>query len=147
MQIEVATTPTEELWDALQRLIPQLTANHPPPSRDALAALLGSQASRLLIARLPDAQGPVLGAATLTIYRVPTGIRAMIEDVIVDESARGQGIGEALVRRALALAREAGAGGVSLTSNPMRLTANKLYQKIGFVRRQTNAYQYFFDRA
>jgi ribosomal protein S18 acetylase RimI-like enzyme len=82
----------------------------------------------------------------LTVYRVPTGVRAILEDVIVDESLRGQGIGEALVGRALEIARERGAGGVSLTSNPRRDAANRLYSRMGFVRRETNAYYYKFNR-
>jgi ribosomal protein S18 acetylase RimI-like enzyme len=142
MRIERITAATEELWDAFQRLVPQLTSNSPPPSPGDLAALVGSELSTLLIARSDG--GSILGAANLTVYRVPTGVRAIIEDVIVDESARGQGIGEALVRRCLEIAREKGASGVSLTSNPKRGAANKLYQKMGFARRETNAYYYKF---
>ncbi len=143
MQIEVVTQADEKLWDAFQRLVPQLTSNNPPPSRDDLAALVKSESSTLLIARTDN--GIIIGAANLTVYRVPTGIRAIIEDVIVDESAHGQGIGEALVRRCLEIAREKGAGGVSLTSNPKREAANKLYQRMGFMRRETNAYYYKFS--
>jgi ribosomal protein S18 acetylase RimI-like enzyme len=83
-----------------------------------------------------------VGILCLTVYRVPTGVRSIIEDVIVDESMRRRGIGEALVRRALELAREAGADGVSLTSNPKREAANQLYQSMGFQLRQTNPYFY-----
>ncbi len=96
----------------------------------------------LLIARADN--GSIIGAANVAVYRVPTGIRAIVEDVIVDESARGQGIGEALVQRCLEIAREKGAGGVSLTSNPKREAANKLYQKMGFKKRETNAYYFKF---
>ena len=140
MRIEAAEHATEELWDAFQRLVPQLTSNNPPPSRDHLAALVGSGASTLLVARAAD--GSIVGAANLTVYPVPTGIRAIIEDVVVDQSARGQGTGEALVRRCLEIAREKGARGVSLTSNPKREAANKLYLKMGFKKRETNAYYY-----
>ncbi|MBI1855269.1 MAG: GNAT family N-acetyltransferase [Chloroflexi bacterium] len=142
MQIEVVTQADQKLWDAFQRLVPQLTSNNPPPSRDDLAALVKSESSTLIIARADD--GSIIGAASLTVYRVPTGIRAIIEDVIVDESVRGRGIGEALVRRCLDIAREKGASGVSLTSNPKRKAANKLYQKMGFTKRETNAYCYRF---
>ena len=85
--------------------------------------------------------GKIVGALTLTVYRVPTGIRSIIEDVIVDNSARGQGIGEALVKHAIRVARERGAGNISLTCNPMREAANRLYQRMGFKKRETNAYQ------
>ncbi len=142
MQIEIATQTTEELWDAFQRLIPQLTSNNPPPSRDDLTALVKSESSTLIIARADDHS--IIGAACVTVYRVPTGIRAVIEDVIVDASARGQGIGEALVRRCLEHAREKGAPGVSLTSNPKREAANRLYQRMGFTKRETNAYYFKF---
>jgi ribosomal protein S18 acetylase RimI-like enzyme len=144
MHIEQATTATRELWEAFQRLVPQLTSNNPPPSRDDLAALVKSESTTLLIARHPGPRGPIVGAASVAVYRVPTGVRALIEDVIVDESLRGQGIGEGLVRRALEIARERGASGVSLTSNPKRQAANRLYSRMGFVRRETNAYYYKF---
>lgn len=142
MRIEQATIVTEELWDAFQRLVPQLTSNNPPPTRDDLVALVESESSALIIARADD--NSIIGAACVTVYRVPTGIRAIIEDVIVDESARGQGIGEALTRRCLDVAREKGAGGVSLTSNPKREAANRLYQRMGFKKRETNAYYFKF---
>jgi ribosomal protein S18 acetylase RimI-like enzyme len=140
MQIEIVAQATEELWDAFQRLIPQLTSNNPPPMRDGLAALVKSESSTLIIARADDSV--IVGAACLTVYRVPTGMRAIIEDVIVDESARGQGIGESLTRRCLDIAREKGAAGVSLTSNSKREAANRLYQRMGFKKRETNAYYF-----
>jgi ribosomal protein S18 acetylase RimI-like enzyme len=137
---------TDELVAAFERLVPQLTLNNPPPARDDLNALIHSAASMLLAVRHSDETGPIVGALSLTVYRVPTGIRAIIEDVIVDEAARGLGIGEALIRRALELAREAGASGVALTSNPRREAANRLYQRMGFTRRETNAYMYKFEK-
>lgn len=143
MEIEVVTEATQELWEAFQRLVPQLTSNNPPPSLDELRALLRSEASILVVARRPAA-GTIVGAACLGLYRVPTGLRAVIEDVIVDESARRQGVGEALVRRLLEIARQRGAGSVSLTSNPRREAANRLYQRLGFTPRHTNVYVYRF---
>ena len=92
-----------------------------------------------MVARNESAE--IIGALTLTVYRVPTGIRSIIEDVIVDSSARGQGIGEALIKRAIEVAREKGAANISLTSNPVREAANRLYQRMGFKKRETNAYQ------
>jgi len=142
MDIQITTAATDELVQAFQRLVPQLTNNNPPPSLDLLAALVDSESSTLLIARADD--GSILGAAALTVYLVPTGTRAIIEDVIVDGSARGQGIGEALVRRCLEIAREKGAPAVTLTSNPKREAANRLYQRMGFLGRETNAYVYKF---
>jgi ribosomal protein S18 acetylase RimI-like enzyme len=139
MRIEIVTEAAAELEAAFQRLVPQLTKNNPPPSLDDLAALVRESASTLMVAR--DEKNQIVGALTLTVYRVPTGIRSIIEDVIVDETARGQGIGEALLKHAIALAREKGAANISLTSNPMREAANKLYLRMGFKFRETNAYQ------
>jgi len=142
MQIELVTQADEELYEAFQRLVPQLTNNNPPPSLNDLADLVRDASSTLMVAR--DDHGETVGALTLTVYRVPTGIRSIIEDVIVDNSARGQGIGDALMKYAINLAREKGAQNISLTSNPMREAANRLYLRVGFKQRETNAYQYKF---
>lgn len=142
MRIEIVDAATQELWEAFQRLTPQLTGNNPPPSLDLLTALVKSESSTLLVARADE--GSILGAATVTVYLVPTGVRAIIEDVIVDSSARGQGLGEALVARCLEIARGQGAPAVTLTSNPKREAANRLYQRMGFLKRETNAYVYKF---
>lgn len=142
MQIEIVRQADRELFQAFQRLVPQLTNNNPPPSLDDLTALVQDPGSTLMVAR--NESGEIVGALTLAVYRVPTGIRSVIEDVIVDTSARGQGIGEALMRRAIELAREKGARGISLTSNPKRAAANRLYLRMGFNKRDTNSYQYRF---
>jgi len=139
MQLELVTRADDELYEAFQRLVPQLTNNNPPPSLDDLTALVRDPSSTLVAAR--NDLGEIVGALTLTVYRVPTGIRSIIEDVIVDSSARGQGIGEALMKFAIDLAREKGAKNISLTSNPIRVAANKLYLRVGFTKRETNAYQ------
>ena len=144
MYIGKASEITEELHQALQRLVPQLGVHKIPPSREDLDLLVTSEASTLLVAREPDENSPIAGILCLSIYRVPTGIRSIIEDVIVDQSMRRRGIGEALVERAIELAREAGADGVSLTSNPKREAANQLYQAMGFELRKTNPYFYKF---
>jgi ribosomal protein S18 acetylase RimI-like enzyme len=142
MWIEKTEEVTDELLDALDRLVPQLTDKNPPPSRTELTALVKSESSTLLLARVPDAGGPIAGMLTLIVYRTPTGIRSRIEDVVVDSSMRGQGIGEALVRRALELARAAGAPVVFLTSSSRREAANRLYQRLGFERGVTNSYYF-----
>ena len=139
MQIDIVTQADEELYDAFQRLVPQLTNNNPPPLLNDLADLVRDASSTLMVAR--DDHGQIVGALTLTVYRVPTGIRSIIEDVIVDNSARGQGIGDALMKYAINLAREKGAQNISLTSNPMREAANRLYLRVGFKKRETNSYQ------
>jgi len=139
MQIELVSQADDELFEAFQRLVPQLTNNNPPPSLNDLTDLVREPSSTLMVAR--SEHGEIIGALTLTVYRVPTGIRSIIEDVIVDNSARGQGIGEALVKHAIEVAREKGASNISLTCNPMREAANRLYQRMGFKKRETNAYQ------
>jgi len=140
MRIEVVEESTEELLDAFQRLVPQLTQINSPPTRADLDALVKSESSTLLVARADDLS--IVSALSLTVYRVPTGIRSIIEDVVVDKSARGQGIGEELMRRAIELAKEKGAAHVTLTCNPAREAANRLYLRMGFKKRETNAYIY-----
>ena len=142
MYIGKVSEVTEELHAALKRLVPQLGAHKTSPTFEELNKLVISESSTLLVARQSSEEDPIVGILCLTIYRVPTGLRSMIEDVIVDENARRQGIGEALVRYAINLAKEAGADGVSLTSNPQREAANQLYQSMGFELRKTNPYFY-----
>ena len=142
MYIHTVSDVTQELHEALQRLVPQLGIHKIPPSWDELKELVDSESSTLFVAREPDEQSPIAAILCLTVYRVPTGLRSIIEDVIVDENMRRRGIGEALVGQAIDLAREAGADGVSLTSNPQRKAANQLYQSMGFQLRQTNPYYY-----
>lgn len=142
-RVELISAATDELLDALARLIPQLKISSPRLTRDVLTALVSSDASTLLAAR--DDSGQIVGALTLVVYRAPTGVRARIEDVIVDEAARGRGVAVELVRRALEIARQKGADGVALTSNPRRESANRLYQKVGFKKWETNVYFYKFE--
>ncbi len=144
MIIARTTTVTDELMDAITRLMPQLNLKYPLPTRLEIETLVASNASVLLIARYPDANSPIVGMLTLIIYRVPSGVRAHVEDIVVDEGVRGKGVGEALVRHALGVARESGANGVALTSNPKRESANRLYQRVGFRNWKTNIYFYEF---
>ncbi len=131
----------DELVEAFDRLIPQLSSSSPPPSRDHLVALVGSEDTVLFVARV---DGRILGSLTLAFYRIPTGTKAWIEDVVVDADARGHGLGELLSRAALDEARSRGAKDVSLTSRPFREVANRLYQRLGFEARETNVYRYKF---
>ena len=142
MQIIEAVEVTPELVAAFERLIPQLSSSNPAPTETELAAICESEASVLLIAVDREADDRVLGSLTLAWFRIPTGVRAWIEDVVVDEEARGHGVGELLNRAALDRARELGAKTVDLTSRPSREAANRLYQRIGFVARDTNVYRY-----
>ena len=138
-EVTICETVTDEVVEAFARLIPQLSSSNPPPSRSQLEALVASGASSLFIARV---DGVIVGSLTLATFRIPTGVRAWIEDVVVDESARGHGVGEALNRAALDRARAEGAITVELTSRPSREAANRLYQRLGFVARDTNVYRF-----
>lgn len=131
---------TPELVEAFRRLIPQLSSSSPPPSEEFLRRIVASPASHLLVARTDD--GEVVGSLTLVVFLIPTGIRAWIEDVVVDAGASGKGIGTALNRHAVSLAKELGAKTVDLTSRPTREVANRLYRGLGFVPRDTNVYRY-----
>ena len=133
-----------ELVEAIERLMPHLKLKYDLPTRAEIEALIESDASYLFIARYPDETSAIVGMLTLIVYRVPSGVRAHVEDLVVDEQLRGHRIGEALLQNALKVAREAGANGVALTSNPRREAANRLYQRIGFKRWQTNIYFYEF---
>lgn len=130
----------DELVEAFELLIPQLSRSNPPPSADELRAIVESEASTLLLAR--NENGKIVGSMTLAMFLIPTGRRAWIEDVVVDDAARGQGVGRLLNERALEIARKAGAKTVDLTSRPSREAANRLYKRIGFEQRETNVYRY-----
>jgi ribosomal protein S18 acetylase RimI-like enzyme len=141
MVVEECTEVTDELVEAMARLIPQLSSSAPPPTAEDLARIVGSDSAHLLVAR-DRADGSILGSMTLVVFHIPTGVRAWIEDVVVDGDARGRGVGERLNRDAIALAERLGARTVDLTSRPSREAANRLYQRIGFVQRETNVYRY-----
>lgn len=137
--VEIATQASDELVQAMQKLIPQLSSSNAPPSAKELNEIVSSESSVLFIARV---ENQIVGSLTLATFRIPTGIRAWIEDVVVDESARGHGVGEALNRAALDEAKCRGAITVELTSRPSREAANRLYLRLGFVLRETNVYRY-----
>lgn len=147
MQISQATQVTDELVSALECLIPQLDPAARVPTREHLGRLLASRGCVLLVGREDSPKAPIVGMLTLAWYPIPTGIHAWIEDVVVDAAARGSGIGGALVEAALDRARREGAGKVDLTSRPERGTANRLYARLGFERRDTNVYRFRFDDA
>lgn len=130
-----------DLVSAFARLIPQLSKSSPPPDADQLAAVIAHPGATLFVAR-DDAAGTIVGTLTLVVFPIPTGVRAWIEDVVVDESARGSGAGKALTNAALAKAEEAGAKTVELTSRPSREAANAMYQRLGFEVRETNVWRF-----
>ena len=137
--VEIAQRVDDELVNAFVYLIPQLSSSNPPPSREQLTEMVQSSATLVLVARV---DGRIAGSLTLAMFRIPTGLRAWIEDVVVDGDARGNGVGEALNLFAIEEARKRGAVTVDLTSRPSREAANRLYQRLGFVARDTNVYRF-----
>jgi ribosomal protein S18 acetylase RimI-like enzyme len=137
--VEVATEATSELLDALGRLVPQLSRSAPPVGAAELAQLVSSDATTLLVARV---DGAIAGVLALVVFRIPTGVRAWIEDVVVDDALRGRGVGEALTAEAVRRADAAGARTLDLTSRPSREAAHRLYTKLGFEVRETSVYRH-----
>lgn len=137
--VSICREVTDEVVLAFETLIPQLSTSNPAPTRGQLEEMAASEASTVFLARVG---GRIVGSLTLAMFRIPTGVRAWIEDVVVDDSARGHGVGEALNRAALDYARERGAITVDLTSRPSREAANRLYQRMGFTLRTSNLYRY-----
>jgi len=140
VQVTPVVTATVELLDAFHSLIPQLSTSSSPITMAELREIVGDDSATVVFVARDG--GVIVGLLTLAMFRIPTGMRAWIEDVVVDGRARGKGVGEALNRAALATARQRGAKTVDLTSRPSREAANRLYQRIGFVRRDTNVYRY-----
>ena len=139
VDVQIATRVDNDLVEAFQRLIPQLSKSNPAPTREQLESIVTSDSSQILLAK---ADGVIVGSLTLVIFHIPTGVRAWIEDVVVDGSARGAGVGEALNTFAIDESRRRGVTTVDLTSRPSREAANRLYQRLGFVQRDTNVYRF-----
>ncbi|MEZ5280783.1 MAG: GNAT family N-acetyltransferase [Acidimicrobiales bacterium] len=139
IEIAICDTVDADVVEAFARLIPQLSRSSAPPDAQVLQGIVDHDACTLLLARDGDR---IVGSMTLVVFPIPTGVRAWIEDVVVDDAARGKGVGAALNIRALEIAAEMGAKTVDLTSRPSREAANRLYQRLGFVARETNVYRY-----
>ena len=143
VDVEVVHEVNDEVTVAMRHLLPQLSSSAAQPDQAAVQRIVGSEATTLLAAKL---DGRIVGFLALAMFPIPTGVRAWIEDVIVDETARGRGIGEALTRKALDLAETAGARTVDLTSRPSREAAGRLYERVGFAPRSTRIYRYTFGQ-
>jgi len=138
VDVGIATQASEELLVACLRLIPQLSSSSTPLTTSELAEIINSPSTVLFVARV---ENEIVGLLTLALFRIPTAMRAWIEDVVVDAAARGGGVGEALNLAALAEAKRRGVQTVDLTSRPSREAANRLYRRLGFVARDTNVYR------
>ena len=145
MTVELITAATPELHEAMGRLLPQLSRSAAPMSEADVERFLSQSSVHLFVfrAETADADGnnPILGMLSLATFEIPTGVRAWVEDVVVDEAARGQGAGLALVEAAIEHAKTVGARTVDLPSRPTREAANRLYQRAGFQLRETNVYR------
>jgi ribosomal protein S18 acetylase RimI-like enzyme len=142
IEVSVATEATDELARAFARLIPQLSDTAVPPDRNALADIIAAPSNTVLLARDRANGGQIVGTLTLVTFRIPTAVRAWIEDVVVDSSARDRGAGEALTEEAIRIAKLRGARTIDLTSRRSREAARRLYGKVGFAIRDTNVYRY-----
>jgi ribosomal protein S18 acetylase RimI-like enzyme len=140
--INFAGEVTEELLHGLNRLLPQLSSTASPLTIGDLERIVSSTSCHLLVARNDD---DIVGSLTLVIFAIPTGVRAWIEDVVVDEGSRGAGVGEALSIAAIEEARRRGVRSIDLTSRPSRAAANALYRKLGFEVRDTNVYRFLLE--
>jgi len=139
IEVEQVVVADPELQRAMNALMPQLSSTASLPTAYELENIVDSPATTMFVAR--DDEGRIVGSLTLALFRVPTGVRAWIEDVVVDSEARGQGAGAALVHAAVDLAQKSGARTVELTSRASREDANRLYQRLGFEQRETNVYR------
>jgi ribosomal protein S18 acetylase RimI-like enzyme len=138
VDVEAVGQVTDDLVQAFGRLLPQLSRSARALDAQALQVLVGWPGIHLLVARV---DGEIVGTLTLITFPVPTGLRAWIEDVVVDEAGRGRGVGAALTQEAIRLARTAGARTVDLTSRPSRAAANRLYERLGFRARESKVYR------
>jgi ribosomal protein S18 acetylase RimI-like enzyme len=139
VDIERVDELNDEVEAALRRLLPQLSRSASMPDRDGLAGVVAHEANVLLVALV---DGRIVGTLTLVIFPLITGVRAWIEDVVVDEEARGAGVGAALTREAVRIADARGARTVDLTSRPDRVAANKLYLGLGFEARNSTVFRF-----
>jgi ribosomal protein S18 acetylase RimI-like enzyme len=142
--VDEITSVTPDVLEALRALLPELSSSAPPLTPEALEDIVQSPATILFVAR-DAADGTILGSLTLIVFSAPTGPRAWIEDVVVASESRGRGVGAALVQEANRRAGAAGSRTVDLTSRPSREAANRLYLRLGFVRRETNVYRKALD--
>ena len=142
LTVEIARVVNDDLVEGLNRLLPQLSSNVATLTHADVTRLVESPASILFVAR---SDGSMVGTLTLVVFAIPTGLRAWIEDVIVDESARGMGVGEALTVAAVGEAHGRNVRSIDLTTRPSREAANRLYARLGFELRETNVYRFFLE--
>ncbi|WP_248724348.1 GNAT family N-acetyltransferase [Seonamhaeicola sp. ML3] len=142
MTITELESVTDDVINAFENLIPQLSSSSPLPSKEDLETIVNSDTTKLFVAKEGN---DIVGTLTLVFNKIPTGEKAWIEDVVVSGSVRGKGVGKRLTQFAIDYALDKGITKIDLTSSPERIAANKLYQKLGFKKRVTNVYRYFIN--
>ncbi|MGA2970442.1 MAG: GNAT family N-acetyltransferase [Acidimicrobiales bacterium] len=142
MSVEIVEEANDEVVDALNQLLPQLSSTATLLTLAQLRDLVDSASTTLFVAR---SEGILVGTLTLAVFRIPTGLRGWVEDVVVDETARGTGVGEVLTLAAIEEAKRRGVRSIDLTTRPTRDAANRLYSRLGFERRETNVYRYVIE--
>jgi ribosomal protein S18 acetylase RimI-like enzyme len=140
MKITEVSRFSIRVYNAVIKLLPQLSEGTELPSREHIKAILKSRGTHLFIAELDDNQ--IIGMMTISTYGIPTGTKVWIEDVVVDDSQRGKGFGKELIMFAIDYTRSIDAKTIDLTSKPSRIAANRLYHMTGFVLRKTNVYRF-----
>ncbi|QJT03725.1 GNAT family N-acetyltransferase [Streptomyces asoensis] len=143
VRVEIAREASQELVDAFSRLLPQLSSTAKPLDYQAVDRMVSCDANTVLIARTSER---IVGTLTLVLLPLPSGLRARVEDVVVDNDARGQGLAGLLIEEALGIARQAGTRTVDLTSRPDRTAANRLYERLGFQARDSTVYRFPIER-
>jgi ribosomal protein S18 acetylase RimI-like enzyme len=143
IRVEIAGEASQEVVDAFGRLLPQLSSTAKPLDHEAVDQMVTCDANTVLVARMSD---EIVGTLTLVLLPLPSGLRARVEDVVVDSVARGRGVADLLTQEALGIAREAGARTVDLASRPDRAVANRLYERLGFRTRQSTVYRFPINR-
>lgn len=143
--VEEVTKMDQEVYEAFRSLVPQLSSSSLLPAYEQLDEIVTSPATHLFVARDQNTK-QIIGSLTLVMFRIPTGLRAWIEDVIVDSKARKKGIGKELCAAAIKKAQAFGVRTIDLTSRPSREAANRLYQSVGFAMRETNVYRFNMEK-
>jgi len=138
MQIRIVTEITDEITQAFQRLLPQLSKSVVLPDKNYLEKIVLSGSTILFVA---EDEGRIVGTLSLVAYNIPTGHKVWIEDVVTDDSVRGKGIGRSLIKNALEYAKKKGISKVDLTSANDRIAAHQLYKNTGFQERETTVFR------
>ncbi len=144
MEIKELKEYTPQIFRTVQHFLSLLVTYDLKISEKDFREIIESNNSHLFVA-IDSQNNNLLGMLTVGTYLSPTGRKGWIEDVVVDEACRGQGVGKKLMQHAIQFADLQSIKLLMLTSNPTRIAANNLYQSLGFVKKETNVYKMHFD--